>query len=224
MYHRKQIILRIFFLIIIPGNQLTQIRFTYNNNILKVYFISFVVSFGTFSFSYPNQMYIITQSFQDLTPNMGMHWYLFINTFTRYEKYFLALCSCFVFTFCVPLLIRFVNYPLEMAVMLQLLRQLLHPRPTMQEISFAFALAALTRRTLMRMGNASIISVIAMPVPVILYIIDYWLWLQSGSGNANYMFFQCLTFNLFCGIFTLDFISSTLKRDKALCLTSKKCR
>jgi phosphatidylinositol glycan class U len=72
------------------------------------------------------------------------------------------------------------------------------------------------------MGNASVVSMMALPVPVILYVVDYWLWLQSGSGNANYMFFQCLAYNLFLGILTLDFISSTLKRDKAICLTDKK--
>ena len=134
----------------------------------------------------------------------------------------MILCSGFIFIFCAPLLLRFSNYPFEMVTMFQLLRAIFNPRPTLQDVSFAFALAALARRTIARMGNASVVSMMALPVPVILYVVDYWLWLQSGSGNANYMFFQCLAYNLFLGILTLDFISSTLKRDKAICLTDKK--
>lgn len=74
------------------------------------------------------------------------------------------------------------------------------------------------------MGTSSVIALLALPVPIILYVLDYWLWLQSGSGNANYMFFQCIAYNLFIGIITLDFVASTLKRDKALHLTDKKLK
>ena len=73
----------------------------------------------------------------------------------------------------------------------------------------------------MRMGNASFVSFFALVVPLLLFVMDYWLWLETGSGNANYMFFQCLAFNVFFGIITADFISATVKRDKTLRLTEK---
>ena len=122
------------------------------------------------------------------------------------------------------MLLRFSYYPLEMVTALQLLRTLFTPRPTLQDIAFAFALMTMSRRTLARMGTSSVIALLALPVPIILYVLDYWLWLQSGSGNANYMFFQCIAYNLFIGIITLDFVASTLKRDKALHLTDKKLK
>jgi phosphatidylinositol glycan class U len=150
-----------------------------------------------------------------------MDWYFFINVFTRCRSYFTTMCSMLVFFFCAPLALRFYKYPYEMIAMMQLLRFLFNPSPTLQDVSFAFALVVAASRTVARMRISSVIAVIALPVPIILYVIDFWLWLQSGSGNANYMFFQCLAFNLFLGIFTLDFISATLKRDKALCLTEK---
>ena len=71
------------------------------------------------------------------------------------------------------------------------------------------------------MGNAALVCICAIPVPASLYLMDYWLWLSTGSGNANYMFFQCLAYNAFLGICTLDFLSSSVKRDKALRLTEK---
>ena len=46
------------------------------------------------------------------------------------------------------------------------------------------------------MGITSVICLLALPVPIVLYVVDHGLWLESGSGNANYMFFQILAYNL----------------------------
>mmetsp|Transcript_12783 Transcript_12783/g.23985 ORF Transcript_12783/g.23985 Transcript_12783/m.23985 type:complete len:472 (-) Transcript_12783:1443-2858(-) len=167
------------------------------------------------------EAYDVTKNYKDLTPNLGMHWYLFINTFSRYREYFVIVCSGFVFLFCIPLLIRFYNYPMEMVIMIQLLRVIFNPRPTLQEVTFALSLVTLARRSIARMSVNSVIWLLALPVPIILYVLDHGLWLEIGSGNANYMFFQCLVYNVFLGFFTFDFISSTLRRDKALQLTHK---
>jgi len=71
------------------------------------------------------------------------------------------------------------------------------------------------------MGNASLVSLFAIIVPASLVVMFHWLWLETGTGNANYIFFQCLAYNVFLSIITLDYISATVKRDKALRLTEK---
>lgn len=63
------------------------------------------------------------------------------------------------------------------------------------------------------------IYLLAMIVPVSLYIMDYWLWIDTGTGNANYMFFQCLAFTTFVGCILLEYIFALVMRDKALRLT-----
>jgi hypothetical protein len=40
------------------------------------------------------------------------------------------------------------------------------------------------------------------------------MWLVSGNGNANYVYFQCLAYGMFVLIITMDFVSATVKRDK----------
>jgi hypothetical protein len=42
------------------------------------------------------------------------------------------------------------------------------------------------------------------------------MWLEGNNGNANYMFFQCLVYNIFLGIILGQFISASMQRDKAL--------
>jgi GPI-anchor transamidase subunit U len=68
---------------------------------------------------------------------------------------------------------------------------------------------------------SSLIAVCAIPIPVILYMVGYWMWLEPGNGEANYVFFQCLAYNIFVAILFLNFCSASLRRDKALRLTEK---
>lgn len=72
------------------------------------------------------------------------------------------------------------------------------------------------------MGYAALICLCALHVPIILYVTFYSMWLETGNGNANFLFFQCLAYNLFLGFITIDFISATVKRDKALRVIAKK--
>lgn len=53
-------------------------------------------------------------------------------------------------------------------------------------------------------------------VPVLLNIVDHWMWLEGNNGNANYMFFQCLAYNVFLGIILGQLTSASMQRDKAL--------
>jgi phosphatidylinositol glycan class U len=108
--------------------------------------------------------------------------------------------------------------------MFLLLKAIFHPLPTVVDVSLVVGIISIARRTVARMKIYSLIFFVAIPVPIGLYIVDYDLWLKSGSGNANYMFFQCLAYNLFVGVILLDFMASTLNRDKALVLTEKQNR
>jgi phosphatidylinositol glycan class U len=42
------------------------------------------------------------------------------------------------------------------------------------------------------------------------------MWLDVNNGNANYIFFQCLAYNIFLAIILAQFTSASMQRDKAL--------
>jgi hypothetical protein len=67
-----------------------------------------------------------------------------------------------------------------------------------------------------------LVSMCAIPVPVLLYLVMHWLWLETGTGEANFLFFQCLAYNTFCANVLVEFCASTVRRDKALRLTKKR--
>ena len=159
--------------------------------------------------------------FSDLSPNMGMNWYFFIQMFDRFRRFYVVMLSLIPLVFVAPLTIRLRAYPAVLVAAFFLLGTLYKPVQTLHDASIGIVLLLLAPRTLARMGNAALVCICAIPVPASLYLMDYWLWLSTGSGNANYMFFQCLAYNAFLGICTLDFVSSSVKRDKALRLTEK---
>jgi hypothetical protein len=83
-------------------------------------------------------------------------------------------------------------------------------------------LVLLSPQTLVRTTVVSSFSLLAMSVPLVLWLAFYGMWLDSGVGNPNYLYFQCLVWNVFWMAFVMDYISAALKRDKVLRYLQKK--
>ena len=96
------------------------------------------------------------------------------------------------------------------------------PVQVMLDGNMSLIFLLLSPRSLSRMGLASFISLCCMFVPVILNVVDNWMWLSVNNGNANYMFFQCLAYNVFMGVILAQFTSASMQRDKALRIIQKE--
>lgn len=72
------------------------------------------------------------------------------------------------------------------------------------------------------MGTSAFFAISSMFVPVILGVVDHWMWLGPNTGNANYIFFQCLAFNVFLAIILSQFVNGSLERAKSLRLAAKE--
>ena len=79
-------------------------------------------------------------------------------------------------------------------------------------------------RTLVRMRfHHCLVCVCGLPIPVVLYSAAYWMWLGGpGNGEANFVFFQCLAYNIFLGIILSQFCSACVQRDKAVRMVRKE--
>ena len=74
---------------------------------------------------------------------------------------------------------------------------------------------------MIRMRDSSLIALFALPVPVSLFVTFHQMWLVTGNGNPNYLFFQCFAYGLFVAVILLDVVSATVKRDKVLRMAIK---
>jgi phosphatidylinositol glycan class U len=154
-------------------------------------------------------------------PSMGLHWYFFVQMFDRFRPYFTIFVAGVPAMFVIPLTIRLHRYPSVLAATFPLLWAIFRPTTTAHTLTLGLLLAMLNPRTIARMRNSSLVSLFAIPVPILLFITFHRMWLVTGNGNPNYIFFQCFAYGLFVSTITLDFISATVRRDKVLRMVEK---
>jgi phosphatidylinositol glycan class U len=99
---------------------------------------------------------------------------------------------------------------------------LFRPPSTLYSLNVGLALMLYEPRTLARLQrNVTVICMCALPIPVILYVVAYWMWIEIASGEANFVYFQCLAYNVFVSLLLLQFGCASLQRDKVLRVTEK---
>jgi len=160
-------------------------------------------------------------SFANLTPNPGLQWYLFTQVFHQFRFYCTQIMVGMPFVWVAPLTLRLYHYPLELATSFLLLWQTFKPVFTFYDVSFVFPLMLFFPRTLARTTLVTTFSMLAISIPLVLYLTFHEMWLDTGMGNPNYLYFQSLAFNVFYAAIALDFVSACCKRDKALRYTEK---
>jgi len=155
------------------------------------------------------------------TPNLSLQWYFRMQIFSRFRDYFGAICTGIPFLITGPLYLRFFKYPTILVACIAMIWTIYRPVQVLYDANFALCFFLFCPQSLARMGYAAFISFCCLPVPVLLNIVDHWMWLDANNGNANYMFFQCLAYNVFLGIILGQFTSASMRHDKALRLAHK---
>jgi len=150
------------------------------------------------------------------SPNLSLQWYFRMQIFSRFRDYFGAIYAGIPFVLVGPLCLRFFRYPELLLAFFVMIWTIFRPVQVLYDANFAFCFFLFCPQSLARMGYAAFIALCCLLVPVILNIVDHWMWLDANNGNANYMFFQCLAYNVFLGIILGQFTSASMQRDKAL--------
>ena len=69
------------------------------------------------------------------------------------------------------------------------------------------------------MSTVLLVALLGIPVPLLLYCLDWYMWLETGTGNANFIYFQCLAYHVFCVLLSHRLLFATVKQQMALQLT-----
>lgn len=100
---------------------------------------------------------------------------------------------------------------------------LFQPYPTMADPILAGCLFLCHPRTSARMRLVIPVGMAAL-VPSLLLPTMRHLWLQAGTGNANFYYFQTVALNVLLAVFVLQFAAALVKRRKALALAFERRR
>lgn len=111
----------------------------------------------------------------------------------------------------------------QVATFWTIVHTLCKPVSTLTDFFIAIFFMLLSPASCARMNPAVVVvAVVGAGVTVTLYVVLHPMWLISNVGEANFIFFQCLAYQVFVANVGLQFVAASLQRDKALRLTEKE--
>ncbi|KAJ1959251.1 hypothetical protein IWQ62_004688 [Dispira parvispora] len=148
----------------------------------------------------------------DLTPNLGVFWYFFIEMFDHFRAFFLIAFQLHTFIFAVPISIRFRHQPLFASILLLGIITLFKSYPSVSDMVLYLALLPLYHEIFKYM-RYSFLLVNAMIYALVLAPLFWHLWIYQGSGNANFFYAATLVYAAFQIFLIIDLTQSQLRRD-----------
>ncbi|CAN0356895.1 unnamed protein product, partial [Ascophyllum nodosum] len=159
----------------------------------------------------------------NLTPNTGLYWYFFAEVFPRFRGFFRVLFLSQPYVYVLPATLRLGMFPEALAALMLAIFGLFHPYPSLADPFIAGCLFLCYPRTSARMRLVIPVLMVGL-VPSFLLPIMRHVWLQAGTGNANFYYFQTIILNLMWSMFVLQFAAALVKRRKALAMAFVKRR
>ncbi|KAI9206016.1 GPI transamidase subunit PIG-U [Polychytrium aggregatum] len=159
------------------------------------------------SWSFINSTFGTILLVPDLTPNIGLWWYIFIEMFDQFRTFFLAVFQLWVVVFAVPISIRFKNSPLFVVLVLLAVVSTLKSYPSFVDLAVYLPLVGLYA-DLYKYMTWLFFSLSMLAYATILLPLFFHLWIGFGAGNANFFYAITLVFSLAQVILTMDLVSA----------------
>ncbi|KAJ2666184.1 hypothetical protein IW148_001113 [Coemansia sp. RSA 1199] len=148
----------------------------------------------------------------DLQPNVGLFWYFFIEIFDEFRAFFIVVFQLTALAFAVPVAYRFRHEPLFGGVLLVGIMSALKSYPAWGDLALFLGLLPIYE-DLLKYTQYMFLSANLLLYGVGLAPVFWHLWIEQGSGNAN--FFYAATLVYVFGQITLlfDVGSAMLRRE-----------
>lgn len=149
----------------------------------------------------------------DLTsPNLGLWWYFFIEMFDGFRPFFLGAFQLFIALFPAPFTIRFPHHPLFVVAALVGIMAIFKPYPEVSDVGLYFSILALNRRVC-ELIEYWLITGLGLLYCSALAPTFFNLWIDIGSGNANFFYAITLVYSLVMVISLADATWSAIRED-----------
>ncbi|OJJ44606.1 hypothetical protein ASPZODRAFT_160692 [Penicilliopsis zonata CBS 506.65] len=146
----------------------------------------------------------------DLTPNIGLWWYFFIEIFDSFREFFLGVFWLHLAGYVGGLTVRLRRQPLFVLTSLLGIFAIFKPYPSISDISLYFALLPLYRH-LVPLMRYTFFAVSALLYATVLGPVFHHLWIYAGSGNANFFYAITLVWSLGLSILVADSMFAALR-------------
>lgn len=141
--------------------------------------------------------YYFPFSVSDLTPNVGLQWYFFTQTFDRFRLFFQLVLALLPATLSSALCLTPSlggRQPHLSGVLVCCVLQLLHPQPVLGGLAVCGCLLLPVGWLVGAWMRSVYVQVCVLLFSVVMLQLMWFMWLSPGSGNANFFYFQTLLF------------------------------
>lgn len=146
----------------------------------------------------------------DLTPNVGLWWYFFIEMFDSFRNFFLGVFWIHLSSYVGGLTIRIRRQPLFVITILLGTFAINKPYPSISDTSLFLALLPLYRHIFPLM-RYTFLACSALLYATLLGPAFYYLWIYAGSGNANFFYAITLVWSLGLSVLVADTLFAVLR-------------
>ncbi|EAT92331.1 hypothetical protein HBH56_137460 [Parastagonospora nodorum] len=167
-------------------------------------------AFVTGSWDFLGATYGVRLLLPDLTPNVGLWWYFFIEMFDSFREFFLGVFWLHAASYMPGLTIRLHKQPLFVACTLTGVFAIFTPYPSIADAALYLSLVPLFRHLFPLMRYTFMASA-AILYASVLGPAFYHLWVYAGSGNANFFYAITLVWSLGLSIILGDSMYAALR-------------
>lgn len=139
--------------------------------------------------------YGVQLTLTDLTPNVGLWWYFFVEMFDSFRGFFLGVFWLHLASYVGGLSIRLRQHPLGAACLLLGIFAIFKPYPSIADTSLFFGVVPLFRH-LFPLMRYPFVATAAILYATFLGPAFWHLWIYAGSGNANFFYAITLVWSL----------------------------
>ncbi|XP_065065355.1 phosphatidylinositol glycan anchor biosynthesis class U protein-like isoform X2 [Rhopilema esculentum] len=169
-------------------------------------------SFKVFeSWDFINAVYFFILKVPDLTPNMGLFWYFFLEMFEHFRLFFLWVLQLHTFVYLIPFVVLFRNQPIFLCYCLIATCSWCKSYSSVGDVIIPLAILPLWRN-ITPYFRSLFVAIVMLLFSAILAPVLYHLWVYAGSGNANFFYAATLAFNLAQILLLSDVVYAYLRR------------
>jgi len=143
---------------------------------------------GTTTTQWLTGTYIFTFRVADLTPNLGIYWYMFAELFPHFRGLFRCAFHGFAAFLCAPLFVRHAKRkPLLCVTVTMAVTTILGPYPTLGQVGGYLCLVPLGAVTPSQNSQNFLVAGVFVAVALLSPIL-WHLWIHARVANANFFF------------------------------------
>jgi len=163
------------------------------------------------SWSFLSATYGVIIFLSDLTPNVGLFWYFFIEMFDQFRAFFLVVFQLHAFIFAVPLSIKLTEHPIFVIFILCGIMSIFKSYPSIGDAALYLGFLPIHDELFKYTRYGFLIANLFLYASALGPI--FWhLWIYAGSGNANFFYAITLVYNIGQILLLVDTMYAMLRR------------